>query len=461
MKKWLIVPLLCIANMASAQSLTHAMDNYQPTQGISINPSFSAAAKPYIDINFISGYGLIRSDYVYYANGISGLIGGRLDDFNFDLNRNAQATIDGQLPSTTIVLGNFSLGLSTRIRASGTVKDAPSHIGKFFFDGLAYEPLHNNIYKGEDFYLKGLSWGEINLNGAGIVHRSQSQLGTFGANLKILRGLAGASLLVNDLSYSVDSTNLYIYNSDFEYAMAVPGANKGSGLGLDLGYTHYWLRTGNGNFLTPHKKSGGCREIDYKFKLGVSILDFGRIKMSNDQSRSRSISSDTVFWGPYGEGFYDGLSEYDLAILSRFENQQANVAKEDFFKASLPTTLSIQADYALENSFYLYGLGQLAIRRKHKFAAERMNMFTLGLRYEKPRFMAALPVTVYQYKSPTIGLHFRVFPLSIGTHNVIGLFHDTFGSDVYIALKWQILKSRDCRRAKVKRKSCPKPKKYK
>jgi hypothetical protein len=108
----------------------------------------------------------------------------------------------------------------------------------------------------------------------------------------------------------------------------------------------------------------------------------------------------------------------------------------DQISVMLPAAYSIQFDYRLFKSWYA---GAVFI---HSFPVSknmvyRPTQIMVAPRYETPHFEAALPVSLYEWRYPRVGLSLRYHFFSIGTDNLGWLlgFSDFTGLDFYFSIK--------------------------
>jgi len=100
--------------------------------------------------------------------------------------------------------------------------------------------------------------------------------------------------------------------------------------------------------------------------------------------------------------------------------------------------------------------------QQYNFAgAERMSTFTLTPRYELKKLTVAVPISIYRYGKPGVGIYARLWWLSLGMNNVVPLLakKDLYNVDVYASVNIPIFHSRPCRGYENhKGDYCPKPK---
>ncbi|MDX1667327.1 MAG: hypothetical protein R3350_08860, partial [Saprospiraceae bacterium] len=103
----------------------------------------------------------------------------------------------------------------------------------------------------------------------------------------------------------------------------------------------------------------------------------------------------------------------------------------------LPTALSIQVDRSISEMFFLNATLVQGVPL-HRTAAPRGSMLALTPRLESRWYGAALPIKLYNWDTPTVGLAMRLGFLVVGSDNLGSLFGrqaEFSGTDLYVALK--------------------------
>ena len=116
------------------------------------------------------------------------------------------------------------------------------------------------------------------------------------------------------------------------------------------------------------------------------------------------------------------------------------------FTGALPTALSVQADYHIQDNFYANAIIVQRLSLRNSFGVERSNLLTVSPRYESSLFSVSLPLSLSNYEVPQVGLYFRVGPLAIGTDHLSPFLikHDVKAASFFIYLNLA-LKSPACR----------------
>lgn len=159
----------------------------------------------------------------------------------------------------------------------------------------------------------------------------------------------------------------------------------------------------------------GCPNCDghipYRFKVGVALLDFGKLNYTtNDKSYRYNLVNKDINLNDI---------QKSLDMLPRPEE-----LKGTSFDSSLPTTLNINLDYRFVDGFYVNLSSQLNMVSKNEYNARYANDFVLTPRYETHWgggvFGAFLPISYNEVSGFNTGVALHVGPLIFGSRSVFG-----------------------------------------
>ena len=178
-------------------------------------------------------------------------------------------------------------------------------------------------------------------------------------------------------------------------------ASSASTIGADLGLIYEYSEDGCPN----------CDgHIPYRFKVGVALLDFGKLKYeTNNKSFYYDLTNKTI----------------NLSNLESIEQlPQAERLAGKSFTSSLPTTLNINLDYRFIDGLYLNLSCLFNIVSKYSYNARYANDFVLTPRYEthwgNGVFGAFLPISYNEVSGFNTGAAFHVGPLVFGSRSILG-----------------------------------------
>jgi hypothetical protein len=432
-----------------------ATSNYSPTSGMFLNPSSIVDSKAFVDIHLVGAGAFLDNNLVYLSKDEFKLTRG-MSQFNDELlprqnlsggNKFGYSSVLLQGPSVTAVLGRFSIGFHTAARAVVDARNISPTMSNFIFEGLSFEPQLNTQYRESDLKANALAWAEAGLTFGGIlIQQNKHQLsGAFTARRLI--GIGAASAQIDDLDFLVgDSAALHLNNLTGSLATTMPGWNNGRGWGFNIGFTYKKMKE-EVNGYKPHSRQSNCEAKDYQYKVGISLLDAGSIRFDR-QANSTTINNASLHFDNYNDINPSGPEQLDSLLNASF---QGDVSSADNFKMALPTALSLQLDYNVGKNFYLAAVWIHGFSPKSA-GVTRASVVNLTPRFEHKRVEVSLPVSLYDYRHPRVGLAFRFNSVVIGTDRLGPLLFnpDVYGMDLYVQVKYTLFKSRACKVRKQK-----------
>jgi len=473
--KFLILPLLvCFALQTSVNSLKAqemwgiTSSNFAGSSGTLLNPTSIITSKLYMDINLVTFNFFADNNYAYIHKEdfkLSNFLSSDPvfpeygpDNMAFDYYKNTElktgyvsVLIKG--PSFFMSKGKHAYGFHTGIRSLTSVNRLPHEIANYAYFGLDFTDQQNVDYNDYDFLGNSLALTEIGLTYAYAFRQFNLSDWSAGVTLKGLFGYAGGYAYANNFDYIVlndSSINIRNLNMEAGYSLPVnyenneyPDGNgyvRGIGLGLDVGVTYQ--RKERTYQKRRYDKLCSQRFINYKYKVGVSIIDFGLVNF-NKNTQVHSFEDVSKYWVNV-----DTLSFYNVdQLVDDFNIAFYGSAGHSFVSSSmkfwLPTALSLQLDYHIYRRWYVAAnLIQPLIISKSQLV--RPAQVVLAPRYEFSKIEVSLPISLYNYKQPKVGAAVRIYFLTIGTDNFLSLagLSDFTGMDVYFSVKFNFLRGK-------------------
>ena len=416
------VLILFIAFSCYSQShIGIVSERYSGFNGTAINPT-SFINSPIdqeinlfgIDFQFDSDYGFIKnSSYLDLGDVFSDIkvtnpfIDDGIDDLSININdsdRPYSILFSTQLngPSYIFKFNKtfvFGLGLNQRINISSLEFNSGYNYNNFREENFGNEILFDQT----ESKLYGANWSEIKLNFAYTNNSKSSISQSFGLNFKI--NIPYISIQANQespIKMIHRDLDTMVFLNDFKTEISLDDRNpfkrRGSGFGFDLGYSIF------------KKKEYSKDKHAYIYKLGVSVLDLGYLKLNK-----LSAVHHYEILGP---------RELDIKEIDGYRDLSERVygdANKSFkgnsFKLSTPSALSIQFDYNLFRSFYFNTtiINRLTVGNK---TLVRPNILNSSLRIEKPKYSFILSSTLYEYEKLMVGLSSRLGPLYFSINNM-------------------------------------------
>lgn len=377
----------------------------------------------------------------------------------FDLHRSlkpkgyifADFTIYG--PSFLTNIGRHSFGIQTSFKASESTLNLSKEMATFLQKGLSTTELVMKTFSLDKVRAATIAYHDIALNYSYNIYESHSSLQRLGVTFHYLIGIN--SMIFQDnggTTWDIGSdSSLVMYRGNFQYNYSAINSKdfgtlmqaKGSGFGLDLGYTYVRKKTSRPTRTTycPNIRGGGkVREFQtYKWKLGVSVMDIGSIlfdkhtvanNYTNALGRLKDLDAE----------FYKGVFALNRAFAAGLIQLGTHNDLKTSYVHYLATRVNVHFDYFFKNNWYF----SLALSQRTPLSTNVSmlypNIVSLQARYEKMRYEIGFPISLIEYEYPVIGLNFRYGPFVIGSNQILEMLglRKIFGVDMYIGLKFNI-----------------------
>ena len=445
------VSLVFTAQNSVAQvQLGLRLDNYAGVNGITLNPTAGTYNPLGWDVNIVSAGSFLSNDFAFIRNNnaLSTLKNAANISFareaGLDIPRKSDYVMDFPhenhvkyvstahfvtLPSVQINFENGnSFGLFFQQRAAVVSRDIPIVADPYVINKINL----NQRTAIPSFNITGATWGEMGLN---LAHNfgSDTEGGlSVGATFKLLRSNQAFFLqnregtavtrLTKD-STRIDALNLGVgFTTNFSDN---PLNSNGLGLGLDIGAT----------FVLP---TGESDDRPYSVRMSAAILDIGRFSLSkNAQIHEIKLTEPLKL----NAANYKNLDPNDPSTdaIKRFNQTTFGrpnaTLRGNNFALSLPTSMVLQADFAVSPMFFINGLLVQRLPSANR-GLSRDNVLAVTPRFESRWFGASLPLSILNYQQVRMGFAARLAFLTIGTDNLGSVLGQKrlYGSDIYAAL---------------------------
>ncbi len=463
-----------VSNTLPAQEMLGIVNSsYSGITGSVINPAVTVTSPYYLDINIIAGDMFFENNFIYlpkeeyrfsrfmsknpefptYNN--SNLIVQSNNSLTKNMNAYGNMRVLG--PSVSITAGRHSFGIVTGARAVMSIRNVPADLANLIFEKFKNPPQYNINYKyTRDMYAAGAAWGEVGFNYSYVVKQQSSDYWAAGITVKALKANSGAYIYGDNEDYIVKDSSLMLYNFIGEAGYSLPinyETNEytgnpifsGKGMGVDLGVIYEKKKS------DPDLQTKGelCSQkyIPYKYKIGVSILDIGRIRFAGNAEKL-VFNGVPQNWVPTAEYAVNSIRGITDTISQMFYGNKSDLIQGNDITIALPTAISIQADVNVKDNWFVNGtfVGPLQFS---KSGLRRPTLIGLTPRYQTSVFEVSLPITLYDWTKPRIGISARYRGFFIGTERLGGFFHfsDFTGLDFYAGIKVSLWKGH-CRNQK-------------
>lgn len=448
---------IAAASVAAAhaqESMGIANSNYAPTQSVHLNPSSIVDSKVWLDVHIVGAGAYLYNNYFYFPKASVWT-----RPFPEGRDRHEESSVyrgdfnaDVWGPSFTLSLGRHAIGLHTAVRSFTDATRVPASIAKFIFKGINYDPQHNIDFYGENFNGTSLTWGEIGLTYGTIIHRKQKNLWTGGVTAKYLSGINSLAVDIESINYNVlNDSNLYVIPVTGKYAMVEPGLGAGNGWSIDLGVTYKRMLDIVDSYV-PHSATSDCSVKDYKYKVGLSVMDLGSIRFNKNAVYQQYINTEAT-WNRYDTASFTNVGSTDQNLNNNINNGASQNIRSSSFTTWLPSYASLQFDYNFGKNMFANLTVIQGFRIQAPFGVHRRSTIAITPRYEMKRWEVSLPVALHDYRKFQVGLMFRINNLIIGSDHLIPLIFRTNmnAADIYFHLKIPFYKNPECAGKKHKK----------
>ncbi|MDD4596387.1 MAG: DUF5723 family protein [Lentimicrobiaceae bacterium] len=466
--------VLTLAFQSPAQEMMgYAPGNYAGITGSFLNPSSILDSKVYLDINIIGLHLNVDNNYVYlksdeysfkrfltpgaefpeHIDEITGESRNYYDNYNADL-KTAYSSIRIMGPSAMLSMGRHAFGLSTSYRIMASGNDLPFDLTKFALEGLDFYPQQRiNYINNIDFRAAALGAAEIAATWSTVVYRRNRQHLAGGITIKGLFANGGGYGYGDNIDYLVpnsDTVRVFDLNGHLGLSLPLDYENnditlkdrlfRGSGVGFDIGFTYHKKLKG----YSAKAYSAICEVpyADYHYRLGVALIDIGRVNFKKDVL-NMELENASMQWNNVRDYGFDNVNSAFRTLSYQFTGDSTQLIKQDQISVSLPTALSVQFDYRINDRFFV----NASIVRPVILAEAtliRPSHIAITPRFETHYLEFAMPFTLYNDKYPRLGLSARFHKVIIGTDKLGGFFgmKDFTGLDFYFMVKLQFFKGK-------------------
>ncbi len=413
--------------------------NYTGVNGVFFNPANIADSRYRFDINLFSISSFVGNNQASFSlNNLSfndstlkdQLLGSKAGLSSGLLN------LDIHGPSVMFNTGKkMSFALTTRARVMANITDIDGKLLDKITNDLTNDPsLPYTINSNANQRMAVNAWTEFGVGAARILYDKGVHFFKTGLTLKYLSGAGNGYISINNLKATINEEpitgNIYLNNTTGTIATGFGGVRisdfepadltkmESTGLGGDIGFIYEYRPDYN-----KSEKNNFRRDLNkYKFRAGISLLDFGKIKYEKDLQRSGAYAIDITG----AEKFYlsqldsldiDDYNKYFKSKPQFFTPNTSNTERD--YKVSLPTSIQLDFDYHLHRGFYVNLSGKFPIGSKDVFSSRNYTSIGVTPRYEGKAIGFYLPVYYSSLSDFNAGISFRAGPFFIGSGSVL------------------------------------------
>jgi hypothetical protein len=360
-----------------------------------------------------------------------------------------------------------AMAITTRARVVSNIIDIDGKlVGKLNEDFNNDPQLPYTISSDKNMLFSINGWSEYGLSIAHVISDKGPHFLKGGITLKYLSGAGNGYLNIAQFQGTLNNDNAmqaaYLNNTTGKLAMGFGGLRtsdfdvnnlfrrENSGYGGDLGIIYEFrpdfekYKSGDNNWKRDMNK--------YKLKLGIALLDIGRISYDKDLGRSGAF--DIHITGP--ERFYlNQLDSLDLDDFKPFFNGKPqyftadNTNNESSYQVSLPSTLQLNLDYHFSRGFYVNVASQLPLSNTDTkpYNSRYYTSLTITPRYEGRSIGLYVPLNYNKLTNFNAGVSFRLGPLFVGSGSILtSFFGNSKQADFHFGLRFGGLHEKSAKR---------------
>lgn len=425
--------------------------NYSSTNSIYLNPSSSVDSRTYMQLNLV-GANLFAMTNIGYVPKFSFWTLFRNNDIETPVLSSTKSKkylyAVGELNALSFVISkrNYGAGFFVRARTVADAKNIPYQLSDYLLLGSSIVPDNQSKeLKFKNVKFSNMTWVEYGLNFGMMVKKLKSEMVTLGGSLRYLTGINLA--YANMETFKVNTSNFtpQIEELNGKLRFNQPAWNTGKGMGLDAGITYKKMLSNVDGYFANSKLSN-CKYIDYRFKLALTLRDFGFLRFTKNTATANFSAQGNV--NDPTDTTYQSYLELDFSTT-----QKNNVP----ILATLPSVISVQADYNFGNHFYVNATLFKNIIPTRWVGVQGANLISICPRYEFKNFEVAMPLTFQRFIYPQLGVAFRIRTFVLGFDNMFPLFikKNTYGLNVYFSLGISMFKNRACKVKGQRAVDCP------
>jgi len=457
----LIVPVLMTLLSSGQEMLGAVSGNYSGVTGLQMNPSSMQNSRIYLDISLLGADVFLQNNYLFQDRDDYRITNFFHSGYEWPTHQEEYGTEDRIFyhsqkkngknvyenlringPGIMVVYGKHAFGITTAVRSVFSARNVPYDIANFSYLGLNYLPQQNiNYQDNRPFSAAQLTWAEIGLSYSYMAYARGFNTIALGISVKRLLGYAGEYMKVDNIDYLVpNDCTIIIKNINAKYGFSLPvdydnnslwndKLLKGGGFGFDIGVTY----TRKTRMYQKQYFNRLCAQEneDYLYRVGVALIDVGAVRF-NQHAAQYSVDNRDATWTNLSSFKYQTISQLMDTISYKFYGDNSSAYKGGKMMVWLPSALTAQFDYHIRNHWYanaslVYGFALAAN------SLRRPSQLAIIPRYESDNFEVDLPLSLYDWTLPRVGVAIRLYWLTIGTDKLGGFFSlsDFTGMDVY------------------------------
>ncbi len=412
-------------------------NNYSGVAGNRFNPANVADNKLKLDFSILSVNINAIGENINYNFSDNKISYGENDKINTNL------TLDFDI-GLMVSFGKFGVGFSARPKSFLMGSDVDPNVIDYLSD--AQNSSDNFTLNNDNTNILANVWNEYAFNFGMVVMDKGVHFIKAGAEVKLMQGIGGLTFKANNLNLMFDN------NNDITNIQGASGGASilySNGINADsfelptfntLGKFSFGYNFGAVYEWRPDAESENDeKQNDYKIKVGVSILDIGKLKYTSGMHStsftlpvSNFDTSDIA-----GDGDLDIEELYNLVYVDGSEYfEDVDVDKE--MEISLPTKFNLHIDYNIYGNWYVAFVNSISLKKRNElFSLSEYSYFSVNPRYESKFLGFGLPISYRSVDGFHYGANLSLGVFYIGTSDM-GAFVDlekVDGGNLYLGFR--------------------------
>jgi len=340
-----------------------------------------------------------------------------------------------------------AFALTCKTRAYVNIDGIDRTLADIIINGENDTSNYNRDFSAAKISVQTMLWNEYGITYGKTISQTKNERLNVAGRLKLLQGLYSMYLFIDEADYKfynedsisiVSSLVHYGHSSNLEFnpsALKFGFGGKPS-FGLDLGATYEFYPLTNVRTKMVSQSKTTSMQHEYKYKIGFSIQDLGRIKFMKPQN-ARDFTAEVkgdLDVGSLGTGGTTPLSDSDDTLSVKF----SMIPDDDKFKMNLPTVMSLQGDYYAGKNIYVNSTFNYAFQFKNnEDKIHEVTTFSITPRWDWKWLGAYVPFSYNKYSHVRTGLSLRLGPIILGTADLLPFIskRDIYGVDFHFLLK--------------------------
>lgn len=414
------------------------------------NPANIADSRHKVSLNLIGLDLMLGNSHVTFdkntikdMDGIGSIFKDAVDPISAKVNANILG------PSLMIKLNrNNSIAINTRIRTLVDVNQIDQELFKSItVDASDLEAGIKNINSPYKQYVNASAWGEIGFTYARTLLDLKSHYLKAGVTAKYLMPVTNYSIKIENLNGDIiadpvnETANLMNASGrigfeqsgmdieNFEDIKATDVfKSKQNSVGFDFGLV-YEYRPNHDKYRDVETGDYNVGKEKYAFRLGVSVLDFGKMKFDRNAAQSGTFDIDINGAEAYDLRDFEGV-DIPGGLISHLRARpqyftELAISNPNSYTLKMPTNLNVDLDVRLLSWLYVNGAIQKFMDTENEFGQSlaALDNFTITPRIEFKTFGLYVPINNSDLTGTNIGAAFRFGGLYIGSSNAVTIWN--------------------------------------